>query len=410
MQTYLVGGAVRDRLLGLPVAERDWVVVGGSADELEALGYTRVGRSFPVFLHPDTKEEHAMARTETKTGPGYRGFDVRADEHVTLEEDLSRRDLTINAIAEDKAGELIDPCGGQRDIEARVLRHVTDAFREDPVRILRVARFAARFADLGFTVAPETLELMRTMVTAGEADALVPERVWRETERALMEARPDVFLTVLRETGALAIIYPELDALFGVPQPERWHPEIDTGIHVLMCLRIAAQTGASGPARFAVLMHDLGKGTTPADMLPRHVGHEERGVSLIKSLCERIGVPNRYRNLAIHVARYHGMCHRAAELKPKTILKVLEAVDAFRRPETLNEFLIACEADARGRAGLEDRPYPQAMLMRAARDAAAVVNAAALSKEGLQGPAIGEAIRQARTAAITRVVAATPDD
>jgi tRNA nucleotidyltransferase (CCA-adding enzyme) len=410
MQTYLVGGAVRDRLLGLPVAERDWVVVGGSADELEALGYTRVGRSFPVFLHPDTKEEHAMARTETKTGPGYRGFDVRADEHVTLEEDLSRRDLTINAIAEDEVGALIDPYGGQRDIEARVLRHVTDAFREDPVRILRVARFAARFADLGFTVAPETLELMRTMVTAGEADALVPERVWRETERALMEARPDVFLTVLRETGALAIIYPELDALFGVPQPERWHPEIDTGIHVLMCLRIAAQTGASGPARFAVLMHDLGKGTTPADMLPRHVGHEERGVSLIKSLCERIGVPNRYRNLAIHVARYHGMCHRAAELKPKTILKVLEAVDAFRRPETLDEFLIACEADARGRAGLEDRPYPQAMLMRAARDAAAVVNAAALSKEGLQGPAIGEAIRQARTAAITRVVAATPDD
>lgn len=410
MQTYLVGGAVRDRLLGLPVAERDWVVVGGSADELEALGYTRVGRSFPVFLHPDTKEEHAMARTETKTGPGYRGFDVHADEHVTLEEDLSRRDLTINAIAEDEVGELIDPYGGQRDIEARVLRHVTDAFREDPVRILRVARFAARFADLGFTVAPETLELMRTMVTAGEADALVPERVWRETERALMEARPDVFLTVLRETGALAIIYPELDALFGVPQPERWHPEIDTGIHVLMCLRIAAQTGASGPARFAVLMHDLGKGTTPADMLPRHVGHEERGVSLIKSLCERIGVPNRYRNLAIHVARYHGMCHRAAELKPKTILKVLEAVDAFRRPETLDEFLIACEADARGRAGLEDRPYPQAMLMRAARDAAAVVNAAALSKEGLQGPAIGEAIRQARTAAITRVVAATPDD
>jgi tRNA nucleotidyltransferase (CCA-adding enzyme) len=410
MQTYLVGGAVRDRLLGLPVAERDWVVVGGSADELEALGYTRVGRSFPVFLHPDTKEEHAMARTETKTGPGYRGFDVRADEHVTLAEDLSRRDLTINAIAEDEVGELIDPYGGQRDIEARVLRHVTDAFREDPVRILRVARFAARFADLGFTVAPDTLELMRTMVTAGEADALVPERVWRETERALMEARPDVFLTVLRETSALAIIYPELDALFGVPQPERWHPEIDTGIHVLMCLRIAAQTGASGPARFAVLMHDLGKGTTPADMLPRHVGHEERGVSLIKSLCERIGVPNRYRNLAIHVARYHGMCHRAAELKPKTILKVLEAVDAFRRPEMLDEFLIACEADARGRAGLEDRPYPQAMLMRAARDAAAVVNAAALSKEGLQGPAIGEAIRQARTAAITRVVAATPDD
>jgi len=410
MQTYLVGGAVRDRLLGLPVAERDWVVVGGSADELEALGYRRVGRSFPVFLHPETKEEYAMARTETKTGPGYRGFEVRADEHVTLEEDLGRRDLTINAIAADETGKLTDPYGGQQDLEARVLRHVTGAFREDPVRILRVARFAARFADRGFTVAPDTLELMRAMVAAGEADALIPERVWRETERALLEARPDVFLTVLREAGALAVIYPELDALFGVPQPERWHPEIDTGIHVLMCLQIAAQSGASGPARFAVMTHDLGKGTTPASMLPRHVGHEERGVTLIESLCERIGVPNRYRDLAVLVARYHGVCHRAAELKPKTILKVLEAVDAFRRPETLADFLTACEADARGRAGLEERPYPQAELLRAARDAAADVNAAALRKEGLEGPALGEAIRQERCAAIARVTADTPDD
>jgi len=410
MQIYLVGGAVRDRLLGLPVAERDWVIVGGSADELEALGFRRVGRSFPVFLHPETKEEYAMARTETKTGPGYLGFEIRADEHVTLEEDLSRRDLTINAIAEDETGALIDPYGGRQDIEGRVLRHVTDAFREDPVRILRVARFAARFADHGFTVAPATVELMRAMVQAGEADALVPERIWRETERALQETRPDVFITVLRDAGALTIIFPELDALFGVPQPERWHPEIDTGIHILMCLRIAAQLRASGPARFAVLVHDLGKGTTPAKMLPRHIGHEERGVSLIESLCERIGAPNRYRDLAVLVARYHGVCHRVGELKPKTILKVLEAADAFRRPEKLEDFLVACEADARGRAGLEERSYPQAGLMRAARDAAATVNAAGLSKEGLEGPALGEAIRRARSDAIARALADIPDD
>lgn len=400
MQTYLVGGAVRDRLLGLPVRERDWVVVGATAGELEALGYRRVGRTFPVFLHPETNEEYAMARTETKTGPGYRGFEVRADEHVTLDEDLGRRDLTINAIAEDGHGGLIDPYGGHRDLKAGVLRHVTDAFREDPVRILRVARFAARFADRGFTVADETLELMRAMVAAGEADALVAERVWRETERALGEVRPDVFVAVLREVGALAAVYPELDALFGVPQPERWHPEIDTGIHLLMTLRAAAQLDATTTARFAVMVHDLGKGTTPAAILPKHIGHEERGVQLIEALCERVGVPNRYRDLAVHVARYHGVCHRAPELRSKTILKVLDALDTFRRPERLDEFLVACEADLRGRKGREHEPYPQAQVFRSARDAAAAINAATVRVEGVEGPAVGEAIRRARIAAI----------
>lgn len=405
MQTYLVGGAVRDRLLGLPVRERDWVVVGAAEGELEALGFRRVGREFPVFLHPETGEEYALARTETKTRPGYRGFSVRADETVTLEEDLGRRDLTINAIAEDPGGGIVDPYGGRRDLEAGVLRHVTDAFREDPVRILRVARFAARFADRGFRVAPETLGLMRTMVADGEADALVAERVWKETERALGESRPDVFVEVLREAGALAVVYPELDSLFGVPQPERSHPEIDTGAHVLLCLRAAARLGASAEARFAVLVHDLGKGTTPRDQWPRHIGHEERGVALIVRLCERLGAPNRYRELAILVGRYHCTCHRAAELRGRTFLKVLEAVDALRRPERLDEFLVACEADARGRSGFEDRAYPPAELFRVARAAAAAVAADRFAGAGLEGPALGEEIRRARIAAIETALA-----
>ncbi|MGI9341954.1 MAG: multifunctional CCA addition/repair protein [Gammaproteobacteria bacterium] len=407
MQIYLVGGAVRDRLLGRPVSERDWVVVGAAAGELEALGYRRVGRAFPVYLHPETNEEYAMARTETKTGPGYRGFDVRADEHVTLEEDLGRRDLTINAIAEDQDGRLIDPYDGNADLRDRLLRHVTDAFREDPVRILRVARFAARYAELGFTVADETMELMRAMVAAGEANELVAERIWRETERALGEPRPDVFVAVLRDAGALAVVYPELDALFGVPQPEQWHPEIDTGVHVMMCLRIAARLDATTATRFAVMVHDLGKGTTPTAELPRHIGHEERGVDLIDQLCDRIGAPNRYRKLAILVARYHGVCHRAAELKARTILKLLDAADAFRASSLLDEFLTACEADARGRTGFEDRDYPQADVLRAARDAAAAVGAQAFVDRGLEGPALGDAIRRARIAAIAAVSATT---
>lgn len=404
MQTFLVGGAVRDRLLGLPVHERDWVVVGTTAKKLEQMGYRRVGRSFPVFLHPETQEEYAMARTETKNAPGYRGFEIEASPHVTLEDDLARRDLTINAIAEDADGNLIDPHNGQHDLSARVLRHVTDAFREDPVRILRVARFAARFADHGFTVADETLDLIREMVDAGEADALVPERVWRETERALETTRPDVFFRVLRDGGALAVIYPEIDALFGVPQPARWHPEIDTGVHVLMALEQAAKLGASLPARFAVMVHDLGKGTTPEAEWPRHVAHEERSVKLLETLCERISVPGRCRELAVPVARYHGVCHRAAELRPKTLLKILDALDAFRRPDRLNDFLIACEADARGRKGLETSPYPQADIFRVARAAATEVTAEQFVRDGIKGPAIGESIRREQITVIGKAL------
>lgn len=401
MQIYLVGGAVRDQQLGIPVRERDWVVVGAAENELEALGYRRVGRSFPVYLHPDTSEEYALARTETKTGSGYHGFEINAT-GVTLEEDLSRRDLTINAMAQDTDGRIIDPYGGREDLQNRSLRHVSDAFREDPVRILRVARFSARFWDRGFRVADETLSLMRDMVTAGETDALVPERVWRETESALGEDRPDIFFEVLRDVGALAAVYPELDALFGVPQPERWHPEIDTGVHVLMALQQAAALSASREARFAVLVHDLGKATTPESEWPKHLGHEERGVRIIKPLCERLGVPNRFRDLAIIVARYHGLTHRAAELKPRTILKIFEDTDAFRRPERFADFLTACEADARGRTGLEDKPYPQAALLRTALDAAGEVTAEPLVRKGLKDDALGEAIRQARIDAIRK--------
>jgi tRNA nucleotidyltransferase (CCA-adding enzyme) len=403
MEIYLVGGAVRDRLLGLPVRERDWVVVGAADGELENLGYRKVGRSFPVYLHPETHEEYALARTEKKIGPGYHGFEVNADRHVTLEEDLARRDLTINAIARNSEGQLIDPWNGQQDINNRLLRLVSEAFREDPVRILRVARFAARFQALGFSVATETLNLMTEMVRSGEADALIPERVWRETESALGEARPDIFFSVLRESGALAVIYPELDALFGIPQPERWHPEIDTGDHILMALRQAARKKDNNEVRFAVLTHDLGKGTTPKSDWPRHPGHEKRGVKLVEHLCQRLGVPNRYRNLAVHVARFHSHCHRAMELKPKTILEMLETIDAFRRPDRFDDFLAACKADARGRKGLEDQPYPQATLLREARTAAAAVNTLSLHDKNLQGPAVGEAIRRARIDAIKKV-------
>jgi tRNA nucleotidyltransferase (CCA-adding enzyme) len=400
MQTYLVGGAVRDRLLGLPVGERDWVVVGATPAQLEGLGYRRVGASFPVYLHPQTGEEHALARTERKTGPGYKGFAVNADPGVTLEEDLLRRDLTINAMAEDDAGRVIDPHGGQADLAARKLRHVSDAFREDPVRILRVARFAARFAPLGFDVAPETLQLMREMVAAGEAAALVPERVWQETESALASARPDVFIAVLRACGALAVIFPEVDALWGVPQPQAWHPEVDTGAHLLLALEQAARLSPRAEVRFAVLVHDLGKGVTPREAWPRHVGHEERSVELTEALCQRVGAPNRFRELGCAVARYHGLCHRALELRPATILKLLEGVDAFRRAGRFDDFLAACEADARGRAGREAEPYPQAELLRRCRAAALAVDVAALAAAGIAGEAMGEAVRQARVRAI----------
>jgi tRNA nucleotidyltransferase (CCA-adding enzyme) len=400
METYLVGGAVRDELLGLPPGERDWVVVGATQEAMERAGYRPVGRDFPVFLHPDSHEEYALARTERKTGPGYRGFAVNASPEVTLEEDLQRRDLTINAMARAPGGELVDPWGGLADLEARVLRHVSPAFVEDPVRILRTARLAARFHELGFTVAPETLELMRAMVAAGEADALVPERVWQETRRALETTRPDVFLEVLRDCGALATVFPEIDALFGVPQPARWHPEVDTGLHMLLCLRAAARLGLDVESRFAVLLHDLGKGTTPRELWPAHHGHEERSVTLARRLCERLRAPTSFRELAEIVARYHGLCHRARELRPATLLKLLEGTDALRRPERFEKFLLACEADMKGRTGLEDASYPQAGLLRRALAAAAAVDPEPLVAEGLKGEALRERLRARRIEAV----------
>jgi tRNA nucleotidyltransferase (CCA-adding enzyme) len=403
MQVYLVGGAVRDRLLGRAVHERDWVVVGATPAELERAGFIPVGRDFPVFLHPKTKEEHALARLERKTGPGYRGFATEFSPDVKLEDDLRRRDLTINAMAEDDAGTVIDPYGGRHDLDARLLRHVSEAFMEDPVRILRVARFAARYAPLGFQVADETLALMRRMVEDGEAAALVPERVWAETERALGEERPDVFFQVLRDCGALRVVYPEIDALFGVPQPEKWHPEIDTGIHQLLALREAVQLGGGVPARFAVLMHDLGKAATPAEILPSHHGHEDAGVALVEQLCARVRVPNHLREIGVMTARYHTHVHRAFELRPDTVVKTLESCDALRRPERFRDFLLACEADKRGRAGLESRPYPQREFFERARDVVAAVVLTPDERKGLSGEQIGQELRRRRAAAISRL-------
>jgi tRNA nucleotidyltransferase (CCA-adding enzyme) len=408
MQVYLVGGAVRDRLLGREVKERDWVVVGATPAELERAGFLPVGRDFPVFLHPKTKEEHALARLERKVAPGYRGFTTEFSPGVTLEDDLRRRDLTINAMAEDAAGRVIDPYGGLRDLEARLLRHVSDAFAEDPVRILRVARFAARYAALGFRVADETLTLMREMVAAGEADALVAERVWAETEKALGEPAPDVFVRVLRDCGALRVIYPELDALFGVPQPERWHPEVDTGVHQLLALREAVKLGGGVDVRFAVLMHDLGKAQTPAEILPSHHGHEETGVALVEQLCARLRVPNHLRELAVITSRYHTHVHRALELRADTVLKTLESCDALRRPERFASFLMACEADARGRQGLENRDYPQRGYFAAARERAAAVMLTPEERRGMSGEQIGQELRKRRIAAIEALKASTP--
>src|SRR5882724_7726438 len=405
MEVYLVGGAVRDGLLGLPVRERDWVVVGARPEDLERQGYMPVGREFPVFLHPQTKEEYALARLERKVAPGYRGFTIQFSADVTLEEDLKRRDLTINAIAQAPSGEIIDPYGGQQDLQARVLRHVSEAFVEDPVRILRLARFAARFADLGFSVADETLTLMREMVKSGEADALVPERVWQETERALGESRPDVFFQTLRACGALAVIFPEIDALYGVPQPPKWHPEVDTGIHVMLAVRHAARIGAPVSVRFAVLMHDLGKALTPDEQWPSHRGHEEAGVPLVEALSQRLRVPNGFRELAVLGALHHAVVHRAAEIRADTMLKLFETTDAFRRPERFAELLLVCESDARGRTGLEDRPYPQAAYLQRARDAAAAAQLSDEDRAGLEGPAIGAKIRAKRLEAVTQVKA-----
>jgi tRNA nucleotidyltransferase (CCA-adding enzyme) len=404
MQVYLVGGAIRDHLLGVPVRERDWVVVGAQPADLVDLGYLPVGREFPVFLHPDTREEYALARLESKVAPGYRGFVTRFSPDVTLEEDLLRRDLTINAIAQNSAGELIDPYGGQRDIEARLLRHVSNAFVEDPVRVLRVARFAARFGDRGFTVAPETRALMQDMVRSGEINALVPERVWQETERALGEARPASFFATLRDCGALEVIFPEIAALYGVPQPARWHPEIDTGVHVMMALQCAVRLGASTPVRFAVLMHDLGKAATRRDLWPSHHGHEEAGVALIEGLAARLRVPKEHTELAVLTARHHGLVHRALELKPATVLMLLENTDAFRRPERFAALLVACEADARGRTGLEENPYPQADYLRRAREAAQAATLTEEERRGLIGAAIKEKLAAMRLEVLTAFV------
>jgi tRNA nucleotidyltransferase (CCA-adding enzyme) len=400
MQVYLVGGAVRDGLLGLPVKERDWVVVGGTREELLRLRYREVGRDFPVFLHPESHEEYALARLERKTAPGYRGFEFRFGPEVTLEEDLARRDLTINAIAQAADGSLIDPYGGRRDLDARVLRHVSEAFVEDPVRVLRVARFAARFAPLGFRVAAETSALMRAIVARREIDALVPERVWQETEKALREPRAAVFFAVLRDCDALRVVFPEIDALFGVPQPPQWHPEIDTGVHTMMVLEQACLLSAEPQVRFAALVHDLGKATTPRDQWPRHTGHEERSVALIETLAERLRVPADYRELASIVARFHGNVHRARELRPGTILELFERADAFRRPERFAQALLACEADARGRTGFEQREYPQRTYLTAVRAAAAAVRPRAPDLASGDGNRIAAGLRRDRIAAI----------
>ncbi|WP_219216208.1 multifunctional CCA addition/repair protein [Variovorax boronicumulans] len=411
MKTFLVGGAIRDALLGRSGSDRDWVVVGATPEQMGALGYLPVGRDFPVFLHPRTREEYALARTERKSAPGYRGFVVHASPDVTLEQDLARRDLTVNAIAlpaeragaaAPEAADLVDPFHGQRDLKDKVLRHVTDAFREDPVRILRVARFAARFADFG--IAPETLGLMREMVAAGEVDALVPERVWQELSRGLMEAKPSRMFEVLRDCGALAVLLPEVDRLWGVPQPEAHHPEIDTGVHLMLVLDMAAQLEAPLPVRFACLVHDLGKGTTRADVLPRHIGHEQRSVKLLQAVCERWRVPVELRELAEVVAREHGNIHRSAELGAAALMRLLERCDALRKPQRFTQVLQACECDARGRLGFEERAYPQRDRLQAALDAALAVAtrpiAQAAAAAGATGPAIGEAVARARTAAV----------
>ncbi|RCX10079.1 multifunctional CCA addition/repair protein [Extensimonas vulgaris] len=410
MQIYMVGGAVRDQLLGRPVNDHDWVVVGATPEQMTALGYLPVGRDFPVFLHPQTREEYALARTERKSGPGYRGFVVQASPDVTLEQDLARRDLTINAIALSadpaSAGAIIDPYGGVQDLQRRVLRHVSDAFREDPVRILRVARFAARFAD--FSVAPETLQLMREMVAHGEADHLVPERVWQELARGLMEDKPSRMFEVLRECGALRVLLPEVDRLWGVPQPPQHHPEVDTGVHLLLVLDMAARLHAPLTVRFACLTHDLGKGTTPPDILPRHIGHEQRSVQLLKGLCARWRVPNDCRELAEVVAREHGNIHRSGDLGAAALVRLLERCDAIRKPQRFEEILLACECDVRGRLDCEDAPYPQAARLRAALAAVQSVAtseiAARAQSKGLGGEKIGELIHAARVAAVAQAL------
>ena len=400
MQIYLVGGAVRDQLLGREVHERDWVVVGATPQQMLADGYRQVGKDFPVFLHPNSNEEYALARTERKTAPGYYGFTVHAAPDVTLEQDLLRRDLTVNAIAQDSDGSLIDPFNGQQDLQNRILRHVSPAFAEDPVRILRLARFAARFAHLGFTVAEETMALMREMVEAGEVDALVAERVWAELDKTLGEQTPSRFFEVLRECGALARLFPEINAMFGVPQPELHHPEIDTGVHTMLVLQQAVKLSDEKSVRFAALVHDLGKGATDPELWPKHHAHEQRGVPLVQALCERFRVPNEHKELALLVTRYHGKYHRAEEMRSETIYRLLEDCDALRRPERFALFLLACEADSRGRPGFEDQHYPQVEILANALRAAQSITAQPFVAQGLKGAEIKAAMQKARIAAI----------
>jgi len=402
MQTYIVGGAVRDELLGYPIKDKDYVVVGSTPEQMVAAGFRPVGKDFPVFLHPKTHAEYALARTERKTAKGYKGFVVHASPEITLEQDLARRDLTVNAIAKNEVGEFVDPFHGIDDIKSKTLRHVSDAFVEDPVRILRIARFSARLAD--FNIAPETLSLMQQMVDAGEVDALVAERVWQELAKGLMEKKPARMFEVLRSCGALKRIIPELDNLWGVPQPPQHHPEVDTGVHVMMVLDYAAQQAFSLPVRFAALMHDLGKGTTPKEMLPRHIGHEERGVHLVKEVCKRLRVPNDCKELAVMVAKFHGKLYQSLDMRPSTLLEFLIQLDAIRQSERFNGFLQACEADSRGRTGLENCPTPAADLMRKVLDAALSIDAGAIASKQSDVEKIKIAIFEARVEAIKRVL------
>ena len=405
MQVYLVGGAVRDQLLGHPYHEKDYVVVGATPQQMLANGFEPVGKDFPVFLHPKTKEEYALARTERKAGMGYHGFEFYTDPSVSLEDDLIRRDLTINAMAMDDKGQIYDPYQGQRDLELRLLRHVSDAFIEDPLRVLRIARFAARYHALGFKVAPETLTLMQSLSTSGELQALTPERVWKETSRALMEANAEVYFEVLRSCGALKVLFPEIDALFGVPQRPEYHPEIDCGIHTLMSLQQACQANYSLDVRFAVLVHDLGKALTPKSELPRHIMHEERGIEPVTQVCERLKVPTNTKQLALAVCKEHLKCHQAFNLKPGTLWRLLQRLDVLRRPEQVEAFVQACECDARGRLGLEERAYPQAQYVLNAMQVVRSIKAQDLPSD-IQGPDIGEMLIERRILALAELKAA----
>lgn len=402
MKTYLVGGAVRDHLLNIPVYDRDWVVVGANPEAMKDAGYRAVGKDFPVFLHPETHEEYALARKERKQGHGYHGFICDFSEDVTLEEDLLRRDLTINAMAQDESGNIVDPYHGQQDLNDKLLRHVSEAFSEDPLRVLRVARFASRFHHLGFTVADDTIQLMRHISASGELECLTAERVWKETERALSEKSPWVYFEVLKDCHALEVIFPEIDQLFGVPQRKEFHPEVDTGLHTMMVLEQSCLLSKEVSVRFAALTHDLGKGITPKDMLPRHIGHEFKGLKLVNNLSQRLKVPNKLKELALLVCEFHTQCHTAFQLKPSTVLKLLDKLDAWRKPERFEEFLLACEADARGRTGFEETDYPQSNYLRAAYQLCLTIQPGELAKSGFKGAAIREELNKQRVHLLTQ--------